>query len=391
MSVLTVRRVAASTALVAAAAGALGAAFAAGVSVGHRGRGAGSPLDQAATAIRAKADHQVSERALEQAAIRGMLGSLDDQWAAYYGVPGDAASSGTLQALLDGRYSGLGVWLRRSGADRQIVVASVSSGSPALAAGLKVGDRVTAVEGRSVAGEDLDSVTAALRGPAGSLVGLTVTAPDGVQRSVRLERRDLPAGDVSTEALGGGLVRIRIAMFSTGTAREVRSAVAAARAAHARGLVLDLRGNPGGLLDEAVASASVFLDGGPVVSLSGRTVPAKVLSAATGQATTLPLAVLVDGGTASAAEILAGALQDRKRAVLVGSRTFGKGSVQQTVQLSDGSGLELTVASYRTPAGHVVDKVGLHPDVAVPAAGDPTVAVDRARSLLAGLAGVGPG
>lgn len=390
MSVLSVRRVAASTALVAAVAGALAAAFAAGVSVGHR-RSVASPLDQAAAAIRAKADHQVSDRALDEAAIRGMLGRLDDQWGAFYGVPGDAASSGSLQALLDGRYSGLGVWLRRSGEDRQIIVASVSGGSPAAAAGLKVGDRVTAVAGRSVDGEDLDSVTAALRGPVGSLVAVTVLTPTGMRRSVRLERRDLPAGDVSTEALGGGLVRIRIAMFSTGTAREVRAAVAAAQAGRAHGLLLDLRGNPGGLLDEAVSAASAFLDGGPVVSLSGRSVPAKVLLAASGQATALPLAVLVDGGTASAAEILAGALQDRKRAVLVGSSTFGKGSVQQTVQLSDGSALEMTVASYRTPGGHVVDKVGLHPDVAVPASAEPAVAVDRARSLLAGLIGAGAG
>jgi carboxyl-terminal processing protease len=192
---------------------------------------------------------------------------------------------------------------------------------------------------------------------------------------------------VTTSTDRQGITTIRIAMFSAGVGAAVQRADAQAHAAHATGIVLDLRGDPGGLLSEAVAAASVFLDGGPVVSLSGRTVPEHTLDAARGGDTATPLAVLVDGGTASAAEILAGALQDRGRGVLVGSRTFGKGSVQQVVPLSDGSSFELTVATYRTPDGHAVDGVGIEPDVTVPASAAPSVAADRAVQLLEALAG----
>jgi carboxyl-terminal processing protease len=202
---------------------------------------------------------------------------------------------------------------------------------------------------------------------------------------VQARRVDLPTTPVTTDQIAPGIERIRIATFSKGVGAAVAAAVTSAKAAHVRGLVLDLRGNPGGLLDEAVSTASAFLDGGPVVSLHGRTVPEQTLDASRGGDTATPLAVLVDGGTASAAEVLAGALSDRGRGVLVGSKTFGKGSVQQLTRLKDGSELEITVAEYRTPNGRVVDGVGLTPDVQVDPQADPQVASDLAVSLLQGL------
>jgi carboxyl-terminal processing protease len=165
----------------------------------------------------------------------------------------------------------------------------------------------------------------------------------------------------------------------------VREAVTKLHTQHVSGVVLDLRGNPGGLLDEAVETASAFLDGGPVVSYTRRgAAPVRLDAVGTGDPA-VPLVVLVDGGTASAAEVVAGALQDRGRAVLVGSRTFGKGSVQEPRTLSDGSALELTIARYATPAGRSLEGVGLVPDIDIRPGSAGSVAVRRALDVLRGL------
>jgi len=208
-----------------------------------------------------------------------------------------------------------------------------------------------------------------------------------------VRRGEVAVQDVGAETLPGGVLRLRIAAFSLGVGRTVRAAVDSARRAAGglRGVVLDLRGDPGGLLDEAVTVAGSFLDGGPVVSYQRTGQPETSLAADAGGDATTPLAVLVDGGTASAAEVVAAALQDRHRALVVGSRSFGKGSVQEPVRLSDGSSLELTVAHYRTPAGRLLDGVGVTPDVPVgtpagaqaSAGGDPALA--RASSVVGGL------
>ncbi len=366
---------------------ALGAAFVGGVSVGRAHRIDPSAVDQAIAAVQAHGNAPPSTADLEADAVRGVVGGLDDTWAAYYGVGSDPASQTQLRALLDGEYSGLGLWLRRSGTERGIGVASVVAGSPAATAGVQPGDQLLAVDGHDVSTQSADEVASSLTGRTGSTVQVLVRTPAGSDRSLRLVCSEVPADAVTTGTDRQGITTIRIAMFSAGVGAAVQRADAQAHAAHATGIVLDLRGDPGGLLSEAVAAASVFLDGGPVVSLSGRTVPEHTLDAARGGDTATPLAVLVDGGTASAAEILAGALQDRGRGVLVGSRTFGKGSVQQVVPLSDGSSFELTVATYRTPDGHAVDGVGIEPDVTVPASAAPSVAADRAVQLLEALAG----
>ncbi|MGH3744330.1 MAG: S41 family peptidase [Mycobacteriales bacterium] len=366
---------------------AVGGAFAVGLVVGRRDRPAPSVVDQAIAAIRAHADSSHSTQQLDAAAVRGLLSGLDDTWAAYYGVGTDETSQNQLRALLDGRYSGLGVWLRRVGSDHGIAVASVVPGSPAQAAGIHPGDAILAVGGTDVSQESVDAVTEALAGPPGTRVTLLVRATGGTDRTVSLARGDLPVSDVSSTPATAGIVSIRVATFSGGSGAQVQHAVQKAAAEHARGIVLDLRGDPGGLLSEAVTAASAFLDGGPVVHLSGRTVPTQTLDAAPGGDTTTPVAVLIDGGTASAAEIVAGALRDQGRAVLIGSRTFGKGSVQRVVPLSDGSSFELTVATYTTPDGDAVDGVGLTPDVAVPASDPPSVAGQRAVQVLRALDG----
>jgi carboxyl-terminal processing protease len=180
-----------------------------------------------------------------------------------------------------------------------------------------------------------------------------------------------------------------VPVFEPGVGRQVRDALR--RLPGARGMLLDLRGNGGGRLDEAVETASAFLDRGPVVAYTRRHGPAQRLDALGEGDTGRPLVVLVDGGTASAAEVVAAALRERGRAVLVGSRTVGKGSVQEARRLADGSSLELTVARWTPPSGRSVEGVGLVPDIEVAAGAAPEVAVRRGVEVLTGLRAAGGG
>lgn len=336
-------------------------------------------LDEAAERIMADAAHPVSRQQLDQAAVEGMLKALGDRWSAYY----SQTDFTSFKAGLDGRYSGIGVWLRAA-QDGQVYVASVQPGSPAASAGLLAGDRLTAIGGTDVVSTSLANVAAALRGVPGSTVAIDLTR-DGEPLHVVVTRTDLASDDVVVTRLRGGVEVVRIAAFTRGVGAAVRKALQPAGQGPTTGVVLDLRSNPGGLLTEAVEVASAFLDGGPVVTYEKRGEPAHVLDALGGGDTTVPVVVLVDDGTASAAEVVAGALQDRNRAVIVGSRTYGKGSIQEPTQLSDGSALELTVGRYLTPAGRSLDGVGIDPDILVPDKAGSAAAEQRALEVIRGL------
>jgi len=338
----------------------------------------GGVLDEAAERIAEGASRPIDPSVLERAAVEGMLKALGDRWSSYY----TPAEFDSFNAALEGRYTGVGLWVR-SQLDGSFLVSSVQPSSPAAKAGLQVGDEVTSIGGNSVIGTSLGSVVAALRGADGSTVVL------GYRRgthaaTVKLTRAVLAGHDVTVDQLRGQVLSLRIAAFTRGVGRQVRDALASG-GDHRGGVVLDLRGNPGGLVDEAVEVASAFLDGGPVVSYVQRGTGLKVLNALSTGDTKTPLVILVDGETASAAEIVTAALQDRGRAVVVGSRTFGKGSVQEPTTLSDGSALEFTVGRYFTPSGKVIDGVGVSPDISIDPSSAPKVAERRALEVLGGL------
>jgi len=363
---------------------AVAAGFGAGVVTGVVGTGgseAEAPsagvIDEAAARISAGASRSVDREELERAAVEGMLRALGDRWSAYY----DPAEFAAFSESVEGRYSGVGVWLRPD--PRGVVVGSVQPGSPAARAGVLAGERVRRIAGSPVRSVD-DAVRLlreeSTRGP----VELRMTGGRG-DRAVRLVRESIQTSDVEVEPLPGWMVRIAVAGFSRGVGRDVREALNEHAAASGRGVVLDLRGNPGGLLTEAVEVASAFLRDGPVVRYERRAAPPRTFEALGDGDTRTPVVVLVDGRTASAAEVVAAALQDRNRAVVVGAPTFGKGSVQEPTRLSDGSAIELTVGRYLTPAGRDIDGVGVTPDVLVSDAQPPAVALDRARDVLVGL------
>lgn len=359
--------------------------FAGGVLVGASGNrpAEGAPrasvLDQAAAKIAAGAQKPVDSATLERAAVQGMLDALGDKWAAYY----SPEEFTTFTQALEGHYTGIGVWVRQS-ADGSTLVASVQPTSPAARAGLRAGDVIVSIAGRPIASESVAAVTDQLHGASGSSVAIGF-ARGGDTRTVTVLRQTVDAGDVDVQRLPGGVMHISVQAFSRGVGQTVAKALASRPAAHTNGVLLDLRGDPGGLVDEAVKVAGAFLDGGRVVSYQQRG-STHVLDAATGGDTTTPLVVLVDGGTASAAEIVAAALQDRDRAVIVGSRTYGKGSVQEPTTLSDGSAIEFTVGRYLTPAGRSIDGTGVVPDVGVDSHAVASVGLSRALDVLSGLA-----
>ncbi|MFC7016250.1 S41 family peptidase [Streptomyces viridiviolaceus] len=327
---------------------------------------------------RAAAEAMAAGKSPVEAAERAVSRS-GDRWGAVYS-PGEYEE---LEESLDGQYTGVGLSARRE-RDGGIEITKVRSGSPAADAGIRAGDRLRAVDGRQVDGRPVTEVVSLLRGdamdrPAGTTVRL------GLERGTRawtetVRRARLTTDPVSVRGTAAGDTVIKVASFTKGVGDQVRTAVG--RVPADAGVVLDLRGNSGGLVTEAVTAASAFLDGGLVATydVDG---DQRALHAEPGGDTTRPLVALVDGGTMSAAELLTGALQDRGRAVVVGSRTFGKGSVQMPSPLPDGSVAELTVGHYRTPSGRGVDGTGIAPDLEVDPA-DPA-ALERAETVLSGL------
>ncbi|MFI7383074.1 S41 family peptidase [Streptomyces sp. NPDC049813] len=323
--------------------------------------------DPTEAAARAVEDGKSPTLAAEEAVSRS-----GDRWGAVY----SQGEYEEFEQALDGEYTGVGLWARRS-ADGDVQVTRVRSHSPAQLAGIREGDRIAAVDGRKVTGRPVTEVLGLLRGEhAGSPVRV------GLERGTRawsrtLRRAQLSTDSVTTTRLVTGALLVKVSAFTKGSGAQVRRAV---REAPARaGILLDLRGNSGGLVTEAVGAASAFLDGGLVATYDVRGAQ-RALHAERGADTARPVVVLVDGGTMSAAELLTGALQDRGRAVVVGTRTFGKGSVQMPSRLPGGSVAELTVGHYRTPSGQGVDGRGITPDLV--AEDD---ARQRAETVLSGL------
>jgi carboxyl-terminal processing protease len=309
---------------------------------------------------------EVGDAALADAAIAGAVTKLDDRFSAYF-TPKEYAD---FQDATNSRFSGVGLAVR--GVGRGLRVQTVYDDSPAQRAGIRVGDVITAAGGRSLAGRPEQAGTARIKGPAGTVVTLRIRR-GGRTLTKRVTRATISVPVVASElrrAGGQRVSHIALATFSSGAHGEVSTAIRRARARGAKGIVFDLRGNGGGLVKEAQLIASDFLPDGPIVTTRGRAVPERTLNAV-GQpvAGTLPTVVLVDGGTASASEIVAGALQDRRRARVVGVKTFGKGVFQEVIPLSNGGALDITVGQYFTPSGRnlggggVKTGAGIKPDV----------------------------
>lgn len=305
------------------------------------------------------------EDAVEQAGVEGLVGALEDPYTYYL----DPEALAELRQRNNGLYSGVGLQVAQRG--NAIVITRVYDEGPADEAGIRAGDRIVSVDGDPFDGTRLDQAIARIRGPEGTTVRLGIrSAGEAKARQIELERAEIKVPVVTSRierADGTRIGYLRLAQFTRGSGDEVRDALTKLREQGAQAFVLDLRGDPGGLVNEAVSVASDFLpEGSPVVTTEGRASPERTLETERDPvAGDLPLAVLVDRGSASASEILAGALRDNDRAELVGTRTFGKALVQSTIELRDGGALKLTTARYLTPDGTDLAERGLTPDVRV--------------------------
>jgi carboxyl-terminal processing protease len=304
---------------------------------------------------------QVDDRELMEKAIRGMVAALDPHSAFL-----DSDEFEEIRLSTMGSYPGVGIEVVAE--DSAVKVLRPIEGSPAEVAGMHSGDLIVKIDDSDV-GADLAGAITRMRGPAGSNVKLTERRPStGELLSFSLLRAKVDVRSVMQQTLEPGIGYLRITSFSETTAQDVAKGVAALQSANPRGLsglVLDLRNNPGGVLEAGVAVADAFLDDGLIVSADGRSPDARFrMDATPGDLLNgASLVVLVNGGSASAAEIVAGALKDHHRATLIGHKTYGKGSVQTVMPLSDGGAIKLTTSRYFTPSGVSIHAKGIMPDV----------------------------
>lgn len=301
-----------------------------------------------------------SDASITAGAIKGMLQSLDDPYAMYF----DKKHYGYLNEQTSGTFYGIGVTIQNK--DNDLVIASVIAGTPAEKAGLKANDVIVTIDGETREKWDTDEAVLRIRGKAGTDVTLGIRR-DGAEKltDFTITRAKIDVPNIESEMVGTTVGYIRLYSFNENAEHEVREAIKQLSDKGAKGFVFDLRDNPGGLLSSSVDVASLFIKDGVIVRVEDRDNTVEEYRATGKAATAAPLVVLINGNSASASEIVGGAIQDHGRATLVGEKSFGKGSVQQIEELSFGGAIKLTIAHYVTPKGQIIDKNGLKPDVPV--------------------------
>lgn len=302
---------------------------------------------------------EVPTEKLIEGALRGMVESLGDPYSTYM-TPEEFQD---FQAGTNGTFGGVGIVITEE--DGYIVVVAPIKGTPGDRAGIRPRDRIIRVDGRDLRGVDVDTAGELMRGKPGTEVVLEIER-DGKILRVPITREVIEVNPVESRLLEGGYGYIRLTSFNEHAGQRVREALAAFEKQGVRGIILDLRGNPGGLLSQALEVAREFVPAGPVVYIEERQQKERRVLSSDLPRERWPLVVLVDGGSASAAEIVAGAVQDRKAGVLVGEKTFGKATVQDVFRLGNGGAVKLTIGRYLTPSGRSIDKAGITPDVLVP-------------------------
>lgn len=317
-------------------------------------------LEEVAERVRSEYVEGLAAGDLDRAAVDGIVARLDPHSHFL-----DAAEYEAMRISTSGQYSGVGLEVAEQ--DGRVVVVSPIQGSPAERVGIRAGDVLIAIDGKDLGPGELDHAVERMRGRNGSTVRLAVArAGMPAPLEFEIERSQVHVRTVSAARLPGSYGYLRISHFNDETPRDVRNELAQLQGVGPlRGLVFDLRGNPGGVLESAVDVADDFLDNGLIVRAEGRAAGARFeMRASDGDLlANAPIVVLVDRGSASGSEIVAGALRDHRRATIIGQRTFGKGSVQTVIPLSGGQALKLTTSRYFTPSGTSIHEQGLDPDV----------------------------
>ena len=328
--------------------------FAIGIQVGESRNS--SSVDEAIRSVVESSAKEIDRDVLERAAIEGVLKASGDEWANYF--PREALE--IFEAQSSNSFTGIGIYLSKSRGG-VIRISSIQEGSPAAKLDLAIGDELLEVNGTQVNGASLASTIALLRADIGDRVDLLV-ARDEKKILATIKAGKVQAKSVELTQVTSSVVLLEIASFISGTAIEVSRVLKSAN--YSSGVIIDLRNNSGGLLQEAVDVSELFIGNGIIVSYKVNE-SEKVFRAINSNPIKVPVVVTINRNTASSAEILAGAFQDRNRGVVIGERSYGKGSVQELISLDDGSKLELTVALFLTPSGRIIEEVGITPDLAV--------------------------
>lgn len=324
---------------------------------------------------------EVDSAKLTNSAIDGMLKTLDP-YSAYL----SPERYRELEIGTSGEFGGVGMEVSEE--KGVLTVITPIEGSPAEKAGIKPRDQIIEIEGKSTQGMVVQEAVELLRGPRGTAVKITIRrAGEAEPKVVTLIRDKIVVKSVKSELLDNGIGYVRLTQFQDHSSQELRDAITGLEAQNGRelnGLVLDLRNNPGGLLTEAIDIVDEFIDNGLIVSVKGRTreQTREYYATKNGTFRMFPVVVLVNDGSASASEVVAEALQDSKRAVILGTKTFGKGSVQTIIKLEDGSGLKLTTAKFYAPSGRSINEVGVTPDIKVENSGDQDKQLESAVNIL---------
>lgn len=301
-----------------------------------------------------------SDSSMTAGAINGMLMSLDDPYANYF----DAKHYEYFNEEASGEFHGIGVTI--TSRENDLVIVSVIEGTPAERAGLKADDVIVEIDGQTRPKWDADEAVTLIRGEEGTKVTLGIRRGDSEEiKDYTITRAKIQVPNTESELLDDDIGYVRLYSFNERAEEDLKKALEKLEDQGAKGFILDLRDNPGGLLSESADVASLFIEDGMIVTVEDREGTVEEYRASGKTTTDAPLVVLVNGDSASASEIVAGALQDHGRATIVGETTFGKGSVQQIEELSSGGAIKLTIAKYVLPKGRTIDRVGLTPDVEV--------------------------
>lgn len=314
-------------------------------------------LMRAVDVVRSRYIEVVPIETLMNGAIKGMVNSLNDPYSIYM----DAKMYKEFRMETEGSFSGVGIVISMK--DKQLTVVSPIEGTPGEKAGIRSGDQILKIDGKETKDLALDEAVGKIRGKEGTDVTLTVRRGEAV-KDYKLTRANIQIKTVSSRMLPEKIAVIRLSMFNEQTAGEFYKQYEAMEAQGMKAMILDLRDNPGGLLDSSVRVSGKLVPKGPVVSVVTRDGETEVHRSELGQVK-YPLVVLVNGGSASASEIVAGAVQDTGAGTLIGTKTFGKGSVQSIVKLSTDTAIKLTIAKYATPNNRFINGIGIEPDIKV--------------------------
>ncbi len=299
-------------------------------------------------------------------ALKGLVQELDDPYSEFF----DPTDLKNFESSLEGEFSGVGIEI--SIKDKALTVIAPLAGTPAEAAGIQAGDKILKIDGDSTEGITLSKAAMKIRGEIGTTVTLTVLHKDGTQEDVPIVRGKITVVSVTSKLMDDNKIGyIQLSRFDSSATLELDKALASFDLDKLDGIILDMRNNPGGLLSAAISVSSRFVDKGVIVSTKSRMSGDQNYYSTGNKVPDLPLAILINGGTASAAEITAGAIRDHNMGILIGEQSFGKGVIQQLFNYGDGSALKLTIGEYKTPNGFAVQGVGLTPDIKVGKDDDP--------------------